>query len=539
MLYINNQTLTGKLQLTLELLPIFITSLLPLFFDLSYQINLYMIWEGAYRLNLGQLPYQDFGIPMGIYGWVMPALFFKLFGASLFTLAKTQAFMNIVSGLSFRWILKNLGASYPTRFLSIIVFSLTYILGLYWPQYNHTVIIFQLVGFGFMFQYLSAPTTRWSIVHLIACTFFLTIAFFTKQDAGGLAILIAVVIITYQSIVTKTVKPMLISVLSFSLLFLINIVPFAPHDFGYWFNYGQPPHYGRISLYDILRINMEESRWEKIYFIVVIGIYFYRKWNFSTSHLDNFFTLFVLGILAQAMIFQVTSYVPKDNNIFFHAFFTAYVLFFLFKVEKIATLKPVVLLFFMICFWWSEKYWKYADKVISKIFAPAINKGVVSINTYILEPAACDFYADVSTWQQSPYKTFQHVRMPASTVKGIEQTLSLLDQLKAQGEPAVLNMSELTPLANEAGYTLEAGPLWYHYGVGLFDRELNTILSRINSHYYDVVIFENIPTLNNFYPFKVREALQKKYSLLLSFDAPRIVYPGTIEVYAIEKDSSL
>lgn len=539
MLYINNQTLTSRVQLTLELSPIFITALLPVFFDLSYQINLYMIWEGAYRLSLGQLPYRDFGIPMGFYGWVMPALFFKIFGASLFTLAKTQAFMNIVSGLSFRWILKCIGAPSPARFLSIVVFSLTYILGLYWPQYNHTVIIFQFVGFGFMFQYLSNPTTRWSIVHLIACTIFLTIAFFTKQDAGGLAILIAVVIIAYQSFVTKTVKPILITVLSFTTLFLINIVPFVQHDFGYWFNYGQPPHYGRISLYDILRINMEESRWEKIYFVVVIGIYFYRKWNFGTSHLDNLFTLFVLGIMAQAMIFQVTSYVPKDNNIFFHAFFTAYVLFFLFRIERLATLKPVVLLFFMICFWWSEKYWKYADKVVSKVFAPSIKKDVVSINTYILEPAECDFYADVSTWQQSPYKAFQHVRMPTSTVKGIAQTLSLVDQLKPKGQAAVLNMSELTPLAKEAGYPLEAGPLWYHYGVGLFDRELAAILSRIDSHYYDVVIFEDIPTLNNFYPFTVREALQKKYSLRYSFEAPRIVYPGTIEVYVIENDPSL
>ena len=32
------------------------------------------------------------------------------------------------------------------------------------------------------------------------------------------------------------------------------------------------------------------------------------------------FTLLTLGILAEAAIFQVTSYVPEDNNIFFHSF---------------------------------------------------------------------------------------------------------------------------------------------------------------------------------------------------------------------------
>ena len=39
-----------------------------------------------------------------------------------------------------------------------------------------------------------------------------------------------------------------------------------------------------------------------------------------------YFVLLTLGILAQAAIFQVTSYVPLDNNIFFHSFAFIFIL---------------------------------------------------------------------------------------------------------------------------------------------------------------------------------------------------------------------
>ena len=62
--------------------------------------------------------------------------------------------------------------------------------------------------------------------------------------------------------------------------------------------------------------------------------------------------------------------------------------------------------------------------------------------------------------------------------------------------------------------------------------ELDFFNSRIESKYYDIVLFENIPLLNNFYPFSIRQKLMQHYILIDSFEAPRIVYPGTIEVYS-------
>lgn len=526
-------------QLGIELLPIFGCALFPLFFELSYQINLYMIWEGAYRLSLGELPYKDFGIPMGVCSWLVPALFFKLFGPSLFSLAKAQAFMNIVSGLSFRWILVNNGTNFYTRFLSIFIFSLTFILGLYWPQYNHTVIIFQLVALGFLFHYFTHTHQKFSLVFLVASAFFFTVGFFTKQDGGALGLLIGIILVAIHAFQLRTAKPAIIFAITVVALFLLFILPFLKYEFGYWFNYGQAPHYARVSIRDLLRVNMEESRWEKFYFIGVLLV-FYVQWRKGTlTQMSFLFTLLILGILVQAMIYQVTSYVPKDNNFFFHAFACAFILVQMQNSGWYKSRLTFTILLILVSFWWSEKYWKYADKVLAKTLFKPSNKDVVSINTYILQPPECNFYADLSTWKNSPLHSFKHIRMPESTVIGMNRLITLIEQVRSSKEPVVLNMSELTPLAVEANFKLETGPLWFHLGVGMFDHELNQFLTRIDGQYYDVVVFEHLPLLNNFYPFSIREKLSQQYSLVDSFEAPRIVYPGTIEVYVSRRLASL
>ena len=55
-------------------------SLMPLFFSLPFRIHLDMSWEGAYRLYLGQVPYKDFGMPIGYGFFIFPLLAFYIFG---------------------------------------------------------------------------------------------------------------------------------------------------------------------------------------------------------------------------------------------------------------------------------------------------------------------------------------------------------------------------------------------------------------------------------------------------------------------------
>src|ERR1044071_6262468 len=40
-------------------------ALVPLFTTFPYRVNIFLSWEGAYRMSIGQMPYKDFGTPLG------------------------------------------------------------------------------------------------------------------------------------------------------------------------------------------------------------------------------------------------------------------------------------------------------------------------------------------------------------------------------------------------------------------------------------------------------------------------------------------
>ena len=96
-------------------------------------------------------------------------------------------------------------------------------------------------------------------------------------------------------------------------------------------------------------------------------------------------------------------------------------------------------------------------------------------------------------------------------------------------------MTELTPLAAAMPYELEQNgelPLWYHLGVGMFNKQAEIFESRIKNNFYHLVMYEYMPKNNNFYPFRVRETLRNNYQLVDSFNAPRRGDgESTIEIY--------
>src|SRR5688500_14579409 len=137
-----------------EIAIILLVAIAPVFATFPYRINIFLSWEGAYRISEGQLPCRDFGMPVGYVYWLIPALFFKIFGPFLITLIKAQAFINLLSGFAFRSIFKSFGISPAIRFLAVLVFSLSYTFPNYWPWYNHTVFVFELIALAFLSRYI-------------------------------------------------------------------------------------------------------------------------------------------------------------------------------------------------------------------------------------------------------------------------------------------------------------------------------------------------------------------------------------------------
>jgi hypothetical protein len=222
----------------------------PLFLSFPYRVNIFLSWEGAYRLYLGQVPYKDFGLPMGFMYWVVPAIFFKIFGPYMLSLIKAQVVMNLIGGLAFRGILKKLKLADGARIAVMIIFCLSYILINFWPWYNNSVIIYELAGLNFLFGYFTGANTK-KYFFLVAAAFFLFLSFFTKQDGGFLGFAIAVALMLYHAIVTKKWKGFFLFFFAYILIGFLIIYPFTKYGFGYWFNHGQPPHTARFSAQDL------------------------------------------------------------------------------------------------------------------------------------------------------------------------------------------------------------------------------------------------------------------------------------------------
>jgi len=540
-----------------EILLIVLLACVPLFIRLPYRVNIFLSWEGAYRISEGQLPFRDFGTPLGGMFWVVPALFFKVFGAKLITLVKAQVLINIVAGLAFRSILISLSVDRGTRLASVLLFCISYSFFNFWPWYNHSVIVYEIAALACLFRYVRLDIPERGLTWLIGAGLLTVCSFLTKQDGGGLTFFICCALLAADGLLQRKWRPVLVYVGSFALLLSIIILFFSRYGFGYWFNHGQAPHTARVSAWDIADEFFGSSQWIKFYIFLLIVLCIARWRSVAALKADRkgvLLALLTFGILAEAAVFQITSYTPPDNNIFFHSFAFACIFSMLGPLLPVSFASPRLLTVISagILLWWSGTWWKYTQRIAARVLPhkevakSVTGENVVNRQTYMIPR---DTVTDVpmDQWVECGLPAFDHIIMPAPTVDGIHRLMKM-DIVKRAGMDAkesirVLNMSELTPLAAEIPFSLERNsqlPLWYHLGVGMFNRQAEIFETRIKGRYYDLVLFEYIPTLNNFYPFRVRDCLRENYKLVDSFLAPRRgpETKGQIEIYVRPVDAT-
>jgi hypothetical protein len=322
----------------------------------------------------------------------------------------------------------------------------------------------------------------------------------------------------------------------------IMVLPLLQFEFSYWFNLGQEPHTARISVSEFMHdlVLHDDTIKFSLMLVVVIGmIHCYYDRALFRRRDRVFFLLFTLGILVQAAVLQVTSYTPPNNNIYFQSFVFTYILATLahFFPEFWRKPAPVLVVMCLIFVWRSEVYGSYLQRVLGSpssnaIVTSASGENRVNRSNYLRELGPTGIPEHL--WKEPPYPVFNRIRMPEQTIDGMKRLLALPELQKK--DPHVLNMTELTPLAAVVPFKPETGtdiPLWYHLGVGMFNREARMFEERIAAKYYDVVLFEYIPILNNFYPFRVRDSLSRHYRKVDSFAAPRRGVDTTckVEVY--------
>ncbi len=494
----------------LEILIILGASLFPLLINLPYRVNIFLTWEGAYRMYLGQLPFKDFGMPLGYGFFVLPYLFFKIFGPYLYTLVITQAVINIATLFAFSNLLRRLGLSQPLRLLSVFVFILSHTFQNFWPWYNQSVFVFQLIGFNFLVIGIQTASLKRSIINVIISSFFIFWAFFTKQDSGAIAIVFGGLLLAYHSWISKKYTLVAVYIGSLLLIGSVVIVPLLSYNFGYWFNLGQAPHNSRLKLIDFLNKIIGGSNWEKFYIGVILLIFIKKAERFKeyiNQEKDVLFFLIAIGVVLQSLVIKITSPLPTDHHSYFHAFAFAYGISFTVSVVDWHKFRFILPGLFLVFLWWSALYWDY----FSRIFAVPPSKPQEAVAEV----------APLSPWNVSPYRAFRKIKMPQSTIDGIAY-IKELDIVKTKKDLKVLNMSEITPLAHELNYTpMTDQPLWYHLDIGMFMQQVNDFCQKMDRKEYDLILYQDIPVLPTFYPQELKPCLNKSYKLIKKFEAPR------------------
>lgn len=502
--------------LFIDFLLVFPFLILPLLVKLPFRVNIFLSWEGAYRLMIGQVPFKDFGMPMGFGFWLVPTLFFKIFGPTFASLIKAEVFINLLSLVALRGILYNLRVRPIVVTMAMLVFALTYVIYNFWPWYNHTVVVFEMVAIYFLTLYNPEKQKRFNLLAMVMAGIFSFLTVFTKQDVGGICFLFSLFLLGYVALKEKRWMPGVAYVASFALAALAFIIPFVDDGFFYWFNYGQAPHSSRISMIALLDVVFAQSIVEKVYVVALIVGLLITVPSFKSFFDDRrlfFLTAVCLLMISQSMVTRVSSPLPTDHMTYFHTFGFVGIAMFL-PWEKWETkLVNVVLVLLVVGFTFSAGTWKYVSGFIPS--KPTSETAAA--------PAPMP-------WVEGSLKTFKRVTIPLSTEEGIQRIMAL--PIMKNKNLRVLNMSELTPLCYEAGFEPTTGtPLWFHMDVGMFQKQVDEINDKIESGYYDLVLFEHIESLPTFYPMAIHDHLASKYFRYDKFAAPRKLEDGTIEVF--------
>jgi hypothetical protein len=507
--------------LLIEIVISLVFCLMPLLFNNPYRLNIFLSWEGAYRLSIGQIPFRDFSLPMGYGYWVIPAIFFRIFGPYMYTLIISQVFINLVSILAFRSILRKLNVQPVVILLSVIVFCFSYVSWNFWPWYNHLVIVLGFIAVYFAIAAVFQNTVGKLFISLGLSGFFILFSFFTKQDGGALTMFIVYGILIYDAIIEKQLKKLAIFTGSILFWTAVFVLPFLPYDFLYWFNYGQAPHDSRIHTINFLNDIVGWSYWQKFFLLVIILVALDKARSVTTFFRDKqefLFAYLCAAVIGMSMIIQVTSHEPPNGEVFFYAFGFAFCISHLRLNYNLSDWRYLATAMALVVFWWSGIYWRNIQRVISK--KPVVLEKAKGRTNHKYRLA-------------TEFKSMNRLFLAESTIEGIKR-IKAMEEFNNNPGVKVLNMSELTSLAYEIPFTpLTNQPMWFHQGVSIFQKEVDEFCARIANNEYDVVLFESIPVneVINFYPADVQACLDEHYKFEFTFLAPRTPEESFIHVY--------
>ncbi|MES2977762.1 MAG: hypothetical protein V4731_05005 [Pseudomonadota bacterium] len=439
--------------------------------ELVYFRDYAIIYEGALRLALGQLPYRDFGSPVGPGSFVMPALLFKLFGVNWSVFLAAQQLQHACLLWLLNALLKRIGTRPFVRWSSLVFVSGLHLMMVPHPWYNTTAFLLLVAA---VFCALGSRLRS-----VVGAGLLSTLTVLTKQDFGLLAVLMAGGFVALMALGSDREKivPSLdvftdksrLMTLGFRLvvfagaaagMLVVFIYATDAAKFAYWFNYGQAPH-GRRGL--------------SVASFSVLG--------FATAVVAlvrNDFRLLI------AAAFIIASSVTKTTSGIYwtHYYFVAFLPLLIDEAMRIKPPLKVLLLPAILYFAFQP----------ARDSAYTLRQAAYSVRMKLF-PEAMKSPAVLTSFPTGLIAFSPRTQVPSETLEVIlelKRTASEIRALKGQkAELKVINVTELTPIYAELGVAPPLGlPLWFHTGISLFPQEIEQLSNTFSGSDYDIVLVQ-------------------------------------------------
>ena len=428
-----------------------------------------ILFEGSYRVYLGQIPFRDFGLPLGPGSFLVPAFFFKILGVNWNSLLLAQQFQNCLLLFVLGKLLIQMNVDVNCRRISLISFTFLYLVFLSHPWYNTSALLFMLVT-------VSLAMGNRNILYFLSGVF-AGLTILTKQDFGVLSLCIALFVLVFKSsnffsnAKNLTNYPRLtVRLLIFltSAVFIVGMFIFFTdfNSFKYWFNYGQSPH--------LMRGINWTARFNSLF--LTFGVFLFGLFMLNLKIMVS--SAFFLA----AIITSATSGLP-----FTHYYFMAFI--------------PII--------WFEALKMQFQLKLTFTIFIS------IFLFLFIVAPFRDIFYIFESMALKQPEHYFFNYRMnsssmvpmtkklnsfsgkiyaPQETIDSIILVKDLVEKLRVEFKvtsPLVLNMTELTPIYSEINVEPPIGlPLWFHTNISLFPKEIDMLKGQLSENLYDVIMVQ-------------------------------------------------
>ena len=266
----------------------------------------FIVFNGGYRILLGQVPFYDFFIPLGPTVFYIQAFFELLFGPNIVSMIAHVAVLSSILALTFYFFLVRHFTKWVSVILSIAVYySFIGVDGFAW--YNQSALFFFMLNVLILLYFLDRKVLPdWFFG---ASSLFTVLAIFSKHDMGFMYFFFFTLflLVNYSNQRRKVLLGYVVPVV----VLCAGIVYFFAQsgNFFDWFNYNQPGFKSRFSVMSLAySLQQIVFSFNLYFFIFFLALRFKEKGKPLRRLLDAGLLLnIVIGLVplsTSALIFQ-------------------------------------------------------------------------------------------------------------------------------------------------------------------------------------------------------------------------------------------